>query len=335
MPDLDLSDELKAEVVARIRTAARLAPDEGPSDERIIAAVEGFVRSFDFRYIEVIRKALKKYRPLLVGRINPLVRKMQLVGMSASEVAKRLVDDWAARNYVTAGGFAIEELAIGIAVNCSKSGSEGIDIQEYTDTDGYLDYNLYVLKSGPVTRNSDILKSLKTNSKKAEQILRQNKSVRSVTANYAIATGKTSSGFTDGVKRPSSEELWATFTGLDEERAVDLVIAMAEEAGRFVQQETEQMLDALRKLVEAYIESETEAGVVDWEWITNRTMRDKEKWSKEDRDRHKRALGKLEAAAPSTEIADAAADAPETDTDEEFDDELEDPDAAEPSIDES
>lgn len=98
---------------------------------------------------------------------------MQLVGDSAADVATRLVDDWAARNFVTAGGFAIEELAIGVGENVEKSSTEGIDLQEYTDTGGTLDYDLYVLKSGPVTQNSDILKALKTNSRKAEQLLRQ------------------------------------------------------------------------------------------------------------------------------------------------------------------
>lgn len=322
MPDSNLSDELKAEIVARVRDAARLLPGEGPSDERIIAGIEGFVRSFDFRYINVIRNALKKYRPLFIGRVNPLVRKMQLEGLSVEDVAARLVDDWAARNYVTAGGFAIEELAIGVAANAEKSATEGIDIQEHTDSDGVLDYDLYVLKSGPVTRNSDILKSLKANAKKAEQILRQNKSVRSVTAHYAIATGKTSSGFEDGVNRPSSEELWAKLTGLDETRAVDLIVAMAAEAGRFVQQETEEMLDGLRKLVAAYIESDAVPGALDWDWITTRTMRDRKKWSKEDGERHKRALAKLEAAAPTPEVAAIAADAPAIDTTEDLAEEL-------------
>jgi hypothetical protein len=115
---------------------------------------------------------------------------------------------------------------------------------------------------------------------KAEQILRQNKSVRSVTAHYAIATGKTSSGFEDGVNRPSSEELWAKFTSLDEDKAVDLIVAMAAEAGRFVQQETEEMLDGLRKLVAAYIDRDDQPGTVDWDWIATRTMRDRKSGSR-------------------------------------------------------
>jgi len=77
-------------------------------------------------------------------------------------------------------------------------------------------------------------------------LLRQNRSVRSVTAHYAIATGKTSSSFEDGVNRPSSEELWAKITGLDKSRAVDLVVAMATEAGTLVEQDAAEMLEGLR-----------------------------------------------------------------------------------------
>lgn len=156
MPDLHLDAEQRAEIVARVRAAAGVKQDEGPSDERLLAGIQGFVRSFDFRYIKVIRQAVARYRPVIVGRVNPLIRKMQLVGDSAADVATRLVGDWAARNFVTAGGFAIEELAIGVGENVEKSSTEGIDLQEYTDTGGTLDYDLYVLKSGPVTRNSDI-----------------------------------------------------------------------------------------------------------------------------------------------------------------------------------
>ena len=300
--------------MARVRAAAGLTEGEGPSDTRLLAGIQGFVRSFDFRYIKVVRNAVAKYRPLIVGRVNPLIRKMQLEGDSAATVASRLVDDWAARNFVTAGGFAIEELAIGVGANVEKSSTEGIDLQEYTDTNGTLDYDLYVLKSGPVTRNSDILKALKTNSKKAEQLLRQNRSVRSVTAHYAIATGKTSSSFEDGVNRPSSEELWAKITGLDKTRAVDLVVAMATEGGALVEQDAAEMLEGLRRLVAAYIEKPDGSGEVDWDWLVSRTMRDRKEWITEDRQRHKRAL--LTVAQEQQELAEVvaiAADSPEVD----------------------
>lgn len=301
--------------MARIRQAAGLKDGEGPSDERLLAGINGFVESFDFRYIKVIREAVKKYRPLIIGRVNPLVRKMQLQGLSAADVAARLVNDWAARNFVTAGGFAIEELAIGVGDNVEKSSTEGIDLQEHTtEVDGSLTYDLYVLKSGPVTRNSDILSALKRNSKKAEKLLRQNKSVKAVMAHYAIATGKTSSSFEDGVNRPSSEELWAKITGLDKTRAVDLIVAMATEAGALVEQDAAEMLEGLRRLVQAYIEHPDQPGTVDWDWIVSRTMRDRKTWAKEDRDRHKRALEVMaQEQAALSEVATMAATAPEVD----------------------
>ncbi len=314
MPDPGL-DPSQRETLARIRQAAGLKDGEGPSDERLLAGINGFVESFDFRYIKVIREAVKKYRPLIIGRVNPLVRKMQLQGLSAADVAARLVNDWAARNFVTAGGFAIEELAIGVGDNVEKSSTEGIDLQEHTtEVDGSLTYDLYVLKSGPVTRNSDILSALKRNSKKAEKLLRQNKSVKAVMAHYAIATGKTSSSFEDGVNRPSSEELWAKITGLDKTRAVDLIVAMATEAGALVEQDAAEMLEGLRRLVQAYIEHPDQPGTVDWDWIVSRTMRDRKTWAKEDRDRHKRALEVMaQEQAALSEVATMAATAPEVD----------------------
>lgn len=297
-------DEHRAEVIARVRAAAGLDPDEGPSDNEIWAAIQGFVEAFDFRYAKVVREAVAKYRPLIVGRVNPLIRKFQLKGLSAAEVAKRLVADWASRNFVTAGGFALEELAIGISADAQKSSTEGIDIQKYDQENKA--HHLYVFKSGLVTRNSDILKALKTNSRKAEKLLRAGKSTESVTAHYAIAAGKTSTSFEDGVNRPSSEALWSDLTGLPNEKAVALVAAVADEAGQIVLQDTAEPMAALEELVTAYIEDPNDPGQVDWKWIEKRTLQERPSWVDEDKARHKRAVDAVKAAHPE-EAADAEA----------------------------
>ena len=88
-------------------------------------------------------------------------------------------------------------------------------------------YRTVVLKSGLVTRNSDIMSGLKRNARKAEQLLRQDGKNRRVVAHYAIAAGKTESSFEDGINRPSSAEVWAHMTGLPEQAAVDLCLAIA------------------------------------------------------------------------------------------------------------
>lgn len=168
-------------VVANVRALTGIAREVGPDDDHICAGVRGFVQAFDFRYIQVIRKAVPKYRTVIIGRINPLIRRFQLELLNAEDTAERLVTDWAARNFVTAGGFAIEALAIGLSADVQKSSTEGIDLQSFDPRTN--SYHLYVLKSGAVTRNSDILKALKANSRKAEGILRSDRSVTGVTAN--------------------------------------------------------------------------------------------------------------------------------------------------------
>ncbi len=266
------------------------------SDDRILAGVQGFTEAFDFRYIQVVRKAIPKYRPLIVGRINPLIRRFQLNGLNAEDVAERLIRDWATRNFVTAGGFAIEELAIGVSLDTHKSSTAGIDIERFEPKHGA--FVLYVLKSGVVTRNSDILAALKSNAKKAERVLRQGKTTKSVTANYAIAAGKTSpTSFDDGVRRPSTQDLWSELTGLDAAAAIELVLAMSMEAGRLVNQDADESMRTMRILVASYIESLDGSGEVDWKWVSKRTMREKGLWTQEDQFRHKRALEALKQAA--------------------------------------
>lgn len=282
------------EVVASVRELSGVH-DAGPNDDHICAGVRGFVEAFDFRYIQVIRKSVRKYRSVIIQRINPLIRRFQLEGLSAEEVAERLIEDWATRNFVTAGGFAIEALALGVSHDAQKSPTEGIDLQAFDDDS--TAYHLYVVKSGLVTRNSDILKALKANSRKAEKILRGDKSVKGVTANYAIASGKTTpTVFEDGVQRLSTQDFWSQMAGLDPERAVDLILAMAAEAGRRVRRDADESLTALRVLVQGYISQPDDPTAVDWEWLERRTMLEKTNWADEDRERNATAVAALAAA---------------------------------------
>lgn len=296
MPDESdaLSTEEIAQIVANVKV---LAPSvdfrNGPDDSHIFKGVQGFVLAFNFRYSRVISATVPKYRNNIVARINPLIRKFQLEGMTSSQVAHQLVEDWAARNFVTAGGFAIEELAIGVSVDAQKSATEGIDIQRFDPDTGI--YHLYVLKSGIVTRNSDILAALKRNARQAERVLRAGHTVLGVTSNYAIAAGKTSeTTFEDGVRRPSSDVFWSEMTGLQPEAAVELVLAMAAEAGRLVRSDAAVPLESMKLLVREYIRSDADPDEVDWAWIAKRTMQPRSAWRAEDRRRHAAALKALQ-----------------------------------------
>ena len=188
-----------------------------------------------------------------------------------------------------------------------KSAARGIDLQR--SQPGGKEYHLYVLKSGLVTRNSDIVKTLKQHSRDAEKLLRQSNSKARVTSNYVVAAGKTSSTFEDGVRRPSSAEFWAEVTGLPETAAVELVLAVATEAGRMVQGDASEHVQALRTLVEVYLGSAADATKVDWDFLKMRLFQKKAAWDAEDKRRHKAALEALKTTGyvEVTRVAAAAA----------------------------
>ncbi|MGC2032224.1 MAG: PmeII family type II restriction endonuclease [Steroidobacteraceae bacterium] len=256
-----------------------------------MAAVRGFVGQFDFWYTRVMRGAVAQYRNLIIKRINPFIRRIECEGLSADMTSSRLVEDYNARNFVTAGGWALEALAIHVSPNGQKSTAAGIDVQRVDPDTG--DYHLYVLKSGLVTRNSDILSSLKRNSRKAEQLLRQGNSKTTVHAHYAIVAGKTESSFEDGINRPSSGEFWSHMTGLPEDQAIDLVLAIAAEAGRLVRHDAASHIAAMKLLVSDYISDRSCSTQVDWEFIARRNMEDQAKWKAEDKQRQQQALAAL------------------------------------------
>ncbi len=280
--------------VEEVRRLSGIGPDRGPSDETLCEAVEAFVEAFDFWYIRVMREAVPEYRKLVVMRINPFVRRIECDGMTARETAQRLVDDYNSRNFVTAGGWAIEALAISSRPEVHKSGITGIDIDRYDDSTG--DYHLYVLKSGLVTRNSDIIAALKRNARTAEKQLRQSRSTKGVRANYAIASGKTTSSFEDGVWRPSSGEFWGEMLDLPEEDAIEMALAVAAIAGKLVRRDADDHIDALKLLVADYIADRAAPDVVDWEFIARRNMQKAEAWRNEDRERHGHAMEALAAS---------------------------------------
>ncbi len=178
-----------------------------------------------------------------------------------------------------------------------------------------------MIKSGLVTRNSDIVGALKRHSREAEKLLRQSSPKVKVTANYIIAAGKTTSTFEDAVRRPSSAEFWAEVTGLPEEEAVEFVLAVAIEAGHLVKSDASEHVQALRTLVESYLADANTPPRVDWDFLKLRLFRKKSEWAVEDKRRHQKAMEALKATGYGklNEVAaEAAADeAKPEDTDEE------------------
>lgn len=294
------------QVVQSVRDLCGIPDTRGPSDQHLLAGVRGFVAAFDYWYIRVMRQAVPDYRNVIIKRINPFIRTIELEGCSANDAAGRLVEDYNSRNFVTAGGWALEEMAVTASPVAQKGSAVGIDIQRYSPDTGA--YHLYVLKSGLVTRNSDILKSLKTNARLAAKILLQGRSTGNVEASYAIAAGKTSSTFEDGIRRPSSAEFWAEMMGLEPHEAVELAFAIAAEAGRLVRRDASKHIEAMKLLVREYIVAR-DGSSVDWDFIRVRNMQAKEGWVAEDRQRHKRALKALESTGYNTKDPEEAAPA--------------------------
>ena len=280
-------------IAERVREIAGLADDEGPPDVYLEAAVRGFAEAFNFWYIRVVQNAVAKYRTVIISRINPFIRRIEFEGLPANETAKRLVYDWGARNFVTAGGWALEEMAGSLSPDAQKSTAKGLDLQRHDPATS--DWHLYVLKSSNVTRNSDIVDALKRNARSAEKLLLQGRSTGSVRANWVVLAGRTSSTFEDGIWRPSSGEFWAEMCNLSEDKAVPTVMAVAAAAGELVRMDAQAHLAAMETLVATYIASPEDPSSVDWEFIGRRTLLPKDRWNTQDKARHKAALAAVRA----------------------------------------
>lgn len=286
-------DEQDAQLAASARSAAGLVPGEGPPDAYIAAAVKEFAGQFDYWFTRVIAQSVSKYRLTVVRRINALIRPIEFDGLTAAEVSARLVSDYVNRNFVTAGGWAIEKMAIVVAgsVGGTKASSRGIDL-ERADSAGR---HLYVIKSGTVTRNSDILSKLKQHARDAEKLIKQGGAKIAVFANYVVAAGATASSFEDGIHRPSSGEFWSEVTGLSQPKALALVAEIAKAAGLQVTRNTDAHIEALIVLVRSYISDPERPDAVDWPFLFKLTMTKKEAWVGEDKLRHQRAMAELSA----------------------------------------
>jgi hypothetical protein len=264
-PTVGRPDVISLADAAAIRKAVGLGVGEGPSPERIQRAVQAYVEEFDRWYVDQWDRILKLYVKRVVRRANPYVRRAQHGDCTPAVLAAELVSDWDSRNFVTAGGWAMEAMAIELGQHCRKAAAEGVDI-ELCDPAEPSSVSLYVIKSGSVTRNTDIVGKMKDNLRAAEARLRQNKKVKHVTLNYATCVGTLATTFADGVRRPSSAAFWAEITGTEEERAMALVWAVASKAAESIVRPT-RLRDALIAQVATYVAREDAPGRVDWEFL--------------------------------------------------------------------
>ena len=281
-------------MIGAIRAASGIQPNQGPTDQDISNALDGFVGQFDYWFDRVMGNAVKNYRKLVIARINPFVRGVEYQGFDAQRVGRELVRDYANRNFVTAGGWAIEKMAIALGSKNAKAAAPGIDLLRVDPATGAQ--HLYVIKSGPVTRNSDILAALKRHANAARKLLMQGGSKVEVRANYAVAAGAIKSTFEDNIFRPSSAAFWSEVTELPEDKAIHLVHEISKVAAYIIRRGAQPHIDAMQLLVVEYITDPTDGVGVDWAFIFKRTMEEKKLWAADDLERHKTAWAKLIAS---------------------------------------
>src|SRR5688500_6150311 len=144
-----MMDEMQQheEIVQRDREQSGVAAGEGPDDDHVWAGVQGVVAQFDYGYLRVMRDAPAKLRSLIIGRRSPFSRRVALVGKEREGVAARVVEDYDQRNFVTAGGWALEEIAVEASPDGHNSAARGIDTERIVGGG----HHLYVLKSGPIS----------------------------------------------------------------------------------------------------------------------------------------------------------------------------------------
>jgi len=273
--------DLKA--AEQIRVNAGLGKGEGPSAQNVQAAVNVYIERFDFWYHRQWETIRKNYVTRLVRRVNPFVRRGQHGDCSAEVLALALVADWDSRNFVTAGGQALEAVAIAAGPHSQKAIAEGVDIQR-SEPGNPGAMHLYVVKSGAVTRNTDIVASMKTNLRKAEKLALQNTATKSVRLNYATCVGTPSTTLADGVHRPSSAKFWSEILELDEVHAIKVIWAIIEEgAKRIVIPDLNRK--ALVAQVSTYVEKDDGSGLVDWEFMIKVVTLPMEKYKVEHKKR--------------------------------------------------
>ncbi len=246
---------------------AGLDEAEGPSPERIQAALDTYVAQFDSWYAGQLKRILDDYVSI-VRRINPYVRRAQYGDCTAHELAEAVVNDWDSRNFVTAGGQALEALAIAAGKDCQKAIAEGVDLQRTEPADASA-LHLYTVKSGAITRNTDIVNKMKQNLRKAEKLARQNPGIKNVRLNYATCIGTFRSTLADGVHRPSSPQFWSEVMELPEEKAIRLLWLITAESAKTITW-VKVNRQAVIAQVAAYIAKEG-SDRVDWEFVVKAT----------------------------------------------------------------
>ena len=258
-------NKITIEEAVHLLKEAGIPEGQGPTPELVQAGIAAYVHQFEFWYTKQWDTIISNYFARLIKRANPFVRRAQHGDATPMDLATALVADWDSRNFVTAGGQALEALAISIGKNCQKAIAEGVDIQRVIPTDSTKMF-LYTVKSGAITRNTDIVSKMKTNLRKAERLAKQNPNITQVELNYATCVGTPSTTVADGIRRPSSACFWSEIMELSEDSAIKLLWAVTETASGMIALPDENR-KVLIKRVATYLESSDFPSRTDWAYL--------------------------------------------------------------------
>lgn len=160
-------------------------------------------------------------------RKNPYLFKAKNIN-TASGLVKAILDAHLSSQEETIFGAFLENVAIhacSIALGGIKSGIEGIDLEFTQDEERFI----VSIKSGPNWGNSSQIKKMKDNFKKAKIVLRQNGTIKTVTAVNGCCYGRDNKPDKGDYFKYCGEKFWTLISG-DASLYLDLIEPLGHKA---------------------------------------------------------------------------------------------------------
>ena len=178
------------------------------SDDVIREYVERNIGEFHLKRVERLNELQLRQ---LLRRKNPYLFRAKAIG-SVPDLVKPMLDAHLSSQEETFFGDFLEGLArhiCEVARNGRASGIEGVDLEFDDDGTRYI----VSLKSGPNWGNSDQIKQMRTNFRRASQTLRQNNTALQVQAVNGCCYGRTTRRFDRGdYWKLSGQGFWTLLT---------------------------------------------------------------------------------------------------------------------------
>lgn len=232
------------------------------TQHEIIDYVEANIQIFHQRRLENLQK-LKLMD--VVKRKNPYLFKAKNINTAQDFVKTILEAHLSSQEETTFGGF-LEGLAIFICAQVyggQKSSAEGVDLEFEKDNIRYI----VSIKSGPNWGNSNQVKKMRDNFRKAKRILRTNTSLVNVMAVNGCCYGKNRSPDKGDYLKLCGQKFWEFISG-DDNLYTDIVEPLGHQAKERNEQFMQEYAKVINKFTYEFIEEFCDAdGNVLWEKI--------------------------------------------------------------------